>query len=255
MPNSGRTARTLVVAFIVSLALHLALAPFLRSIPQARAEKPRRPEVISLDEPRVPRPTPKPTMPPTPKPEQIPRVARTALPARPRRAALLRAPRRPAIRAPHAVAVAPGAQVEPPGQTGPPGPGTNGAGPANGGVGVGPGTAPVARPPTEAPAPSPAAVPVPSCAQPQVAARVVDTVEPRVPDVAREEHAVGVANVRVDLDERGAVLGVTVAKSAGNVALDAAALDAARRSTYAAAIVDCRPEGGSYLFRVEFDDG
>jgi hypothetical protein len=37
------------------------------------------------------------------------------------------------------------------------------------------------------------------------------------------------------------------------VVLDDAALDAARRSTYAPEIVDCKTQSGSYLFRVEFD--
>ena len=263
MPNSRRTARTLAVAFVVSLALHLALVPFLRSIPPARAEKPQRPQIISLEEPRA-RPTPKPTTPPTPKPtmlptlkpERTPRVVQTSAPTSSSKRAAFVAPRRSAIRAPRAVAVMP---------PGLPGPGTSGAGPANDGVGPGnggagtvPGTSgvdpgPVALPPTEAPPPT--APEKPNCAKPQVAARVIDTIEPRVPEIAREQHAVGVANVRVDLDDRGSVLGVTVAKSAGSAALDAAALDAARRSTYAAAIVDCRPEGGSYLFRVEFEDG
>jgi TonB family protein len=109
--------------------------------------------------------------------------------------------------------------------------------------------------PTAPPATSePLQTPPPACAKPEVLAHVINAVEPEIPETARAlGQATGVVNVRVDLRESGSVLGVAVAKSAGNGALDAAALDAARHSTYAAAIEDCRPQAGSYLFRVEFD--
>jgi TonB family protein len=61
--------------------------------------------------------------------------------------------------------------------------------------------------------------------------------------------------VRVDLTQTGAVRAVSIARSTGDPALDAAALEAARRSTYAPEVTDCAPQPGSYLFRVEFDAG
>jgi hypothetical protein len=45
---------------------------------------------------------------------------------------------------------------------------------------------------------------------------------------------------------------VRIYRSADDPQLDRAALAAARGSTYAPALVDCSPAGGSYLFRVEF---
>ncbi|MBD5605490.1 MAG: TonB family protein, partial [Candidatus Eremiobacteraeota bacterium] len=80
----------------------------------------------------------------------------------------------------------------------------------------------------------------------------VTAVEPEVPELARERGATGDVDVRVDLTATGGVTAVAIARSA-DPALDNAALDAARRSTYAPAIDACHAEPGSYLFRVRFD--
>ncbi len=111
----------------------------------------------------------------------------------------------------------------------------------------GPGSpAPLAASPTPTPTPTAA------CDRPDVAARTVAVVDPETPDIARERNVTGTVDVRVDLSETGEVRAVSIASSP-DVSLDEAALDAARRSTYAPEVVDCKAQSGSYLFRVEFD--
>jgi protein TonB len=251
MSQQSRGARRIFIAVGLSLGLHLALLPFVR-MPQARAE-PVPGEILHVRHnqfiiPPTPPPTPRPTPIPTPRPPVVPTVAPPVV-ARPQTLPQ----RRVALRVPRAVAVASGSPDEPRAQTGlgngPPGPATSG-GPEEAGAPGPPEAIPTVAPPTSELLPTPP----PACAKPDVAAHVIGAVEPEIPETARAlGQATGVVNVRVDLSESGSVLGVAVAKSAGNGALDAAALDAARRSTYAAAIEDCRPQPGSYLFRVEFD--
>lgn len=60
------------------------------------------------------------------------------------------------------------------------------------------------------------------------------------------------AQVQVSLDDRGRVTDAHIYASTGTMSLDRAAVDAARRSTYAPQIVDCQPAGGTYLFKVDF---
>jgi protein TonB len=250
MSPHSRSARRIVIAVVASLVLHVALLPLVR-MPQARAEPMPSPDVIVLRHadviPPTPPPTPHPTPIPTPLPHVVPTVA-APIAAHPQRHVALHIPR--------AVAIASSAPDEPRAQSGlgngPPGPATSG-GPGE------PGSLVPAGPPEALPTAPPATseplqTPPPACAKPDVAAHVITTVEPEIPEAARALGQVtGVVNVRVDLSESGSVLGVAVARSAGNGALDAAALDAARHSTYAAAIEDCRAQPGSYLFRVEFD--
>jgi TonB family protein len=98
----------------------------------------------------------------------------------------------------------------------------------------------------------PTPTPKATCDRPDVAARTIDVADPEMPAMARERNVTGTVDVRVDLSETGAVRAVSIANSP-DVVLDDAALDAARRSTYAPEIVDCKTQSGSYLFRVEFD--
>jgi len=62
------------------------------------------------------------------------------------------------------------------------------------------------------------------------------------------------AQVQVTLDAAGHVTGLQIYQSAGDPRLDRAAVIAARASTYAPALVDCAPAGGTYLFQVEFQE-
>ena len=113
--------------------------------------------------------------------------------------------------------------------------------------------APTSGPATAAPTvPPPTPTPHPACAVPNKDATMTRAVEPDFPDIARQQGAVGVAQIKVTLSASGAVEGVTVYKSAGNAALDQSALAAARASSYAPEVDNCGPVGGSYLFRADF---
>jgi TonB family protein len=79
---------------------------------------------------------------------------------------------------------------------------------------------------------------------------VLDAISPDEPEDAAGTQAT--AQVQVSLDDRGRVTDAHIYTSTGTMSLDRAAVDAARRSTYAPSIVDCQPAGGTYLFKVDF---
>ena len=93
-------------------------------------------------------------------------------------------------------------------------------------------------------------MPRPACSQPYAEARTIDAVVPEAPEDAAG--LTGSAQVQVTLDDRGRVTDARIYLSTGFMALDRAAVDAARRSTYAPQVVDCEPLGGTYLFKVDF---
>jgi periplasmic protein TonB len=100
----------------------------------------------------------------------------------------------------------------------------------------------------------PPGTPKPACKTPYQDATVVQQAQPEYPDSAREQGLgeVQVA-VKVTIGPSGSLENATISQSAGNMALDQAALAAARQSTYAPKIVNCEPVTGDYLFRVTFD--
>ena len=57
----------------------------------------------------------------------------------------------------------------------------------------------------------------------------------------------------VDISATGAVTNVKLTKSSGDVDIDNAALEAARKSTYQPKIVACKAVPGTYVFRADFD--
>lgn len=231
-----RLRSVLLWAFVLSLAIHIAVTLLAGRLPKPRDVA--RDETIPLSlETAAPRHTPMPP-PPTPRPTPPPRaVQRAIVPQRPRRIHL------PSVLLPHTRAV-------------------RGAGPvtlfpssmrgaANGGDGT---PAPTTTPMLAAtPSPTPAATAKPACAQPDTAARVVQAAQPETPDGALSSTAQARVEVRVDLSDSGRVLGATVYVSSGDLQLDAAAVAAARRSEYAPALVSCVRQAGSYKFVVEFD--
>ncbi len=73
------------------------------------------------------------------------------------------------------------------------------------------------------------------------------------PDIAREQGAVGTTLVKVSLDVAGNVTDASVYKSAGNAALDQAAIKAAKATSYTPDIVNCVKTPGSYLFKADFN--
>jgi len=59
--------------------------------------------------------------------------------------------------------------------------------------------------------------------------------------------------VRVAIAADGTVSSATLTSPSGNVNLDAAALQAARQTTYSPKMVDCRAVAGDYMFQVTFE--
>lgn len=101
---------------------------------------------------------------------------------------------------------------------------------------------------------APPGTPKPACKTPYQDATVVNQAQPEYPDSARD---LGLGEVQVaitvTIGPSGNLVDAKVTQSAGNMALDQAALASARQSTYAPKIVDCQPTTGSYYFKVTFD--
>jgi len=94
---------------------------------------------------------------------------------------------------------------------------------------------------------NPVAVEPADCPVPYRATSVLRAFEPSSPQAA----VYGPVSVAVAIDDQGIPQSTRVVSSPGAV-LNAPAVDAARRSTYAAAIFRCQPVSSSYVFVVEF---
>jgi TonB family protein len=92
-----------------------------------------------------------------------------------------------------------------------------------------------------------------ACANPNVEATVTKSVQPDYPQSAKD---IGIGPVTVEvavaIGPTGDVLGAKVYKSSNNMAIDQAALSAARESTYSPKLVHCQPTQGDYFFRADF---
>ena len=112
----------------------------------------------------------------------------------------------------------------------------------------------VASAPPQPASTAPPGTPKPACKTPYQDATVVNQAQPEYPDAARDQGLgeVQVA-VQVTIGPSGGLIDAKIAQSANNMALDQAALAAARQSTYAPKVVNCQPVTGDYLFRVTFD--
>ncbi|HLY01969.1 MAG TPA: energy transducer TonB [Candidatus Cybelea sp.] len=95
----------------------------------------------------------------------------------------------------------------------------------------------------------PIVIPRSSCSMPDRGAVVTTTVDPIYPASARDSD-VGHATVQVNVTvgPTGKVTRLDIAQSSGNTAIDDAALQAARESTYSPAIKNCQPTTGTLLF-------
>ena len=98
------------------------------------------------------------------------------------------------------------------------------------------------------PRPTPA---TPSCARPNAPARVVRAMEPETPPMAQQQDIHGTVQVVVSLDTDGHVVGTRI-QSSPSAILNAAAMSAARQSTFQAQIRDCQPIAADYLLSVDF---
>lgn len=81
----------------------------------------------------------------------------------------------------------------------------------------------------------------------------LNTAQPVLP---KTFHAAGgnrSATVAVTLDASGRVTAASIYKTSGNSLMDAAALDAAKRSTFAPGESDCKPVGGTFAMDFSFE--
>ena len=91
-----------------------------------------------------------------------------------------------------------------------------------------------------------------TCAQPNVPAGVVRSVDPETPAMAVQQGIKGDVQVVVSLDEQSRITGAVVQSSPSKI-LNQVALDAARASTFQTEVWDCRPVAADYLSIVPFD--
>ncbi len=93
-----------------------------------------------------------------------------------------------------------------------------------------------------------------SCAQPNRDAGVTNGVQPDFPESAK---GLGLGPdvtvlVLVTIGSSGNILDTSIYKSSDNMALDQAALRAARESSYQSKLVNCQPKDGTFMFRADF---
>jgi protein TonB len=241
-PTIERTRNFLAYGFIISVALHLIIGPFINfKTTQTQEEAPQKVTVVRVP---TPPPTPPPTPKPTPTPPPTPPPKQTPPPQTP-------APQQPKIKintlkttsksnGPSEAAnkyTTGNTQGIPQGEgTGPPVP----KAPPNT-------PAPATPPPTPVPTPTPQA-----CARPNVNATTVRAAEPDMPAMAQQQGIQGTVQVKVSLDAASHVTSVSI-YSSPSALLNQAALTAARQSTFQTEIQNCKPIAADYLFSVEFD--
>jgi protein TonB len=242
-------------ATTLSIALHVALVPLLPRLHAApESEASAAPIEFFVH------PTSAPTQAPTPRPTPVPTPTPHAVPSAPLPPAASREPiaRRPLVpRVPRISGTPSNVSLQPRSGDVPQGGNDTGsvvgAGPSSGGAGTSATASPATPAPEPTPTPAPTPTPKPACAAPNVDARIVSKVDPDYPEIARQQGVAGTATVKVTLGANGSVVGVSIARSSGNGALDNEAQRAARLSTYAPEISNCEKVAGSYLFVAEFE--
>jgi protein TonB len=239
-----RARKFIYWAFALSILIHLIFGGLFSNYKAPVYEKQEVTKVSMTKRIRVatppptprPTPTPKPTPPPTPPPPRITPPPKRQKPPPPLPKLKVEIPKTTSKSVPRVKSVEPQYNVKAGSQQGVPQGNVASAKPA-----------PVTTPgPTEAP-------PRPACAVPNADARTINAATVETPEIAKEQGATGIAEIRVDLSATGKVLGVSVYKSTGNAALDQAALEAARSSTFSPDVVNCVPVAGFYRFHVDFE--
>jgi len=223
--------KVIYLAVAISIAAHVLLGPlvhvkFVDAAPEPKAGRIRIVHIVP--------PKPQPTKPPVPH-KMIPQRPHSNTPARPHlpRLANVSKPDAPVGPQPRDTGIA----------VGPVGPDVTAS--------AGPGTEATSAP---ASPPTPSPTPKPGCSAPYVEASTINKYAPEMPAMARDQGLSGSAQVEVNLSAAGQVLGAKIFVSAGSSLLDAAAIDAAKRTSYSPKIVDCNRVPGAYLFRVDFEN-
>jgi len=86
-----------------------------------------------------------------------------------------------------------------------------------------------------------------------VAAVLASPQPPDIPSDARRPGTAGVAEIHVQLDDRGAIVDAAITSSSGNAQLDQVALNLAKTSTYTPAVSGCKKIASTYTYRVRFE--
>jgi TonB family protein len=240
-PVHRRVRSFLLYAFAISIALHMIIGPLIARWRQPEQVKEQvekvsvtRRVVVNVPTPSPPpsptpspppTPTPKPTKPPPPKP-----AARLKIAPPKTKTQTVNAPVEPA--APPATS---GSENGAPNGTSAGTSGGSGNGNGNGTASAAPVVA-ATRPP---------------CANPNVPPKTLNAVAPDTPDIARQQGITGVVEVKVDLNEKSQITGVSIYRSP-NPVLNKPAMDAAKASKFQTEVQNCLPLASSYLYRVEF---
>jgi TonB family protein len=91
------------------------------------------------------------------------------------------------------------------------------------------------------------------CARPNVPPSVVHAIEPDTPALAQQQGIQGTVQILVSLDTDGKVTSTRI-QSSPSAVLNAAALAAARQSTFQPELRDCKPVPSTFVYSVEFSD-
>jgi len=221
-------------AFVISILGHVILGPLI-PFKQSHAEEQQVEKVslvkkvkVKVPTPPPPTPTPKPTEPPksTPPPKPVPHQVQPQLKVN-------------LVHAKSSSASGPSESYKPPttgSQNGVP----QGQGTPAGSGNLGPKAA--------------APTPKPACADPFREATMTNGVAPEYPESAKEQGLGAVTVlVKITLSPGASVESASVLSSSGNMAIDQAAMIAARQSSYAPKLSNCQPVEGTYSFRASFD--
>lgn len=245
-PSTGaRIGSFIGWAFLLSLVIHAVLLPFvqLKSHSEDKQEVTKISETkkIKVQPPTPPPPTPTPP-PPTPLPKATPPPVKATHPPPPPKQLVVKPPKTTS-KSETGPSERKADTSKPVSEEGVPQGSKEGS--------AAPAPQPVSTAPPAPPAPTP--TPKPACANPNAPATIKGTAaDAEYPDIARQQGAVGTATVKVTLTASGSVSDASINKSAGNPALDRAAIDAAKATQYIAETVNCVPSAGSYLFQVDF---
>ena len=237
--NAQRARRFLLYGFIISIALHILIGPYLQI--RQQPPEPEKVSVIKRDRIPTPPPTPKPTPKPTPTPPPTPPPKETPPPHTPE-------PEKPKIKINSAKTNSnKGLSSEAANShtTG----SVNGVpqGTSTSAAAVAPtvSTAPPAPPPP--PTPTPKTCPVPNAPPHVVSAAQVDT-----PEMAQRQGISGEVSVLIDLDVNSKMVSAPVIQKSPSIVLNKAAIEAARESKFQTEVKDCTPLASKYIFVVEF---
>ncbi len=232
--TTGERVRNFVgVAFLISIFVHFLLAPFFPNITKQSEDQQvekvsvSKKIVVKIPTPPPPTPTPKPT--PTPPPQKTPPPQVKPQTVQPKLKVHV-----PKTTNNNAVA-----STEQQYNV------TKGS---ENGVPAGTSTG------TPAPVPAtPAPTPKPACANPNQEATATQVMSPEYPQSALDLGLGPVAVlVQVTIGPTGNLVDASVYKSSGNMAIDRAAVRAARQSQYAPKLVNCQPTTGTYIFHADF---